>query len=441
MTITYQTIYAVPSVSSNGFTMTVQPLQEGVAFERNKPIQFEVVLTKDGLPCSEGELYAYFKWNSKNMVWHQFLELKNGRALIEFTCEQSGFGNLHVLYYRDDKEVFEQLRGIGISPELLRISYPCPKDFDEFWNSKKEKINKPFSVEYKVIDNKSHPHLHESTHKNLISQDLSLVDIQEVQVTCLEKGVSGILTRPKNRKLKSLPALLFLHGAGVSACNPSRFIEHAGRGLIVFDINAHGIPNDKPAEWYAELKDKGELFEYHTIGRKDRNEYYFLNMFLRVKRALDFLKSLPEWDGKTLITMGGSQGAAQAMAGAYLDPQVSAIVAQFPAYGDLTGFLCDRTVNFSDWLKMEPRGRVPKGILEVAPYFDTVNFMRNYHREAIFCFGLLDQGCLPTTNFLPVKVCPGNVTVILQPDVYHSVCREAENRCWELIDKHIAKKK
>lgn len=441
MTKIFQTIYAVPSVSSKGFTMTVQPLQEGVLFERNKPIQFEVVLTKDGLPCSDGELYAYFKWNSRQMIWRQDLKLNKGRALINFTCEQSGFGNLHVLYCRDEVEIFEQLRGIAISPELLKRSYPCPDDFDEFWQAKKASINRPFTVKYTKIDKTTHPHLHESTHKNLLTKDLSQVEILDVQVSCLEKGVSGILTRPKNPKPKSLAAILFLHGAGVSACDPSLFIEQASKGIMVYDINAHGIPNDQPKSWYDELKEKGALLDYQAIGRHDKNEFYYLNMYLRVKRALDFLMSLPEWDGKVLITMGGSQGSSQAMAGAYLEEKVSAIVGKIPAYGDLTGFLINRDVNFRDWLKMEPRGRVPKGVLNVAPYFDNVNFIRNYKRDAIYCFGLLDQGCLPTTNYVPISECPGDATVILQSDMYHSVCKEADEKCWEFVFQHIAKKK
>ena len=421
--------------------MTVQPLQEGVVFEKNKPIQFEVVLTKDGLPHSEGELYAFFKWNSKNMIWHQRLKLQNGKAQINFCCEQSGFGNLHVHYLVGDVEILEHLRGIAISPELLKRSYPCPIDFDEFWNSKKEFLKKPFEVQYEKIDKTSHPYLHDYSHKKLLDKNISAVDISYVQMNCLEKGVSGILTRPKIRMPKSLPAVLFLHGGGVHPCEPSHFIEQVEKGIMVFEINAHGIPNDKPLSFYSGLKDNGALVDYPYFGKESRHEWYYLNMYLRVKRSLDYLMTLEEWDGEILVTMGGSQGSAQAMAGAYLEEKVTAVIAQIPAYGDLTGFLCDRTVNFNVWLKMDPRGRIPKGILEVAPYFDNVNFLRNYKREAFFCFGLLDQGCLPTTNFVPVSECPADATVILQSDVYHSVCDEGQKLSWQFLFEHISQKK
>ena len=38
MSKTYQTIYATPSVSNQGFTLKVQPLQDGVIFEKDKPM-------------------------------------------------------------------------------------------------------------------------------------------------------------------------------------------------------------------------------------------------------------------------------------------------------------------------------------------------------------------------------------------------------------------
>lgn len=438
---TYRTIYAKPSVTGQGFEMTVQPLHEGVVFKKNEPIEFEINLTKDNKPFSAGEIIAYFKWNSKNMIWHQALKLEDGKARINFICEQSGFGNLHVLFYLDDKEIFEQLRGIAISPELIQRSYPRPDDFDSFWDTKKRSLAIPFDIKYTEINKNSHPHLHQSTHKNLLEKDISLVDIHDVQINCFEKGVSGILTRPKKRTPKSLPAILFLHGAGVKHCEPDRFVQEASKGLMVFDINAHGIPNDQQPEWYLELRDQGALLNYQSFGRHDKNEFYFLKMFLRVKRALDFLKSLPEWDQKVLITFGGSQGSAQACAGAYLDDDVTAVVGQIPAYGDLTGFLKDRTVNFNDWLKMGERGRVDKKILEVAPYFDVVNFLCKLKIEGLFCFGLLDQGCTPLTNYVPVKEFLGDATILFQSDCYHSVCPEAAVKSWEFIFEHIKSQK
>jgi cephalosporin-C deacetylase-like acetyl esterase len=438
----FVTVYTVPHVSNQGYTLTVQPCQEGVHFERNRPIRFQAILTRDGRPCSDGELYAYFKWNSEKVIWYGFLDLVDGKASLEFTCEQSGFGNLHVLYYRDGQEIVEQLRGIAISPDLLERSYPCPVDFDAFWTAKKKAIEAvPIEARYTPITRDSHPHLHSYSHKSLLEKDIAGVEICDVQVSCLPKGVSGILTMPKNSPQRSLPAVLVVHGHGVRPCDPGQHVEQAARGLMIYDMNAHGIPNDKPEAWYRDLAEHGELAHYDHQGRQSRETYYFLNMFLRVKRGLDFLMSRPEWDGQVLVTMGCSQGAAQAYAGAYLEDRVSAVVGYSPAYGDLTGFLRGRTVNWPEWLHMGPRGQVDKRILEVAPYFDGVNFLRRYDRDVCCALGLLDQGCLPTTNYGPISQCPASATVILQSDKYHQVSKQAEVLLWDFVSEHVSRSK
>ncbi|NMA46826.1 MAG: hypothetical protein GX945_09725, partial [Lentisphaerae bacterium] len=61
--------------------------------------------------------------------------------------------------------------------------------------------------------------------------------------------------------------------------------------------------------------------------------------YLRVMRSLDFVKTLPEWNGRDLIVVGSSQGGGQAIAAAGLDPQVTLCVAAVPALSDHAGTL------------------------------------------------------------------------------------------------------
>ena len=55
-------------------------------------------------------------------------------------------------------------------------------------------------------------------------------------------------------------------------------------------------------------------------------------MFVRLARALDFLTTRPEWDGKTLAVIGHSQGGCQALVAGGLDERVTFIGAS----GELT---------------------------------------------------------------------------------------------------------
>jgi cephalosporin-C deacetylase len=61
--------------------------------------------------------------------------------------------------------------------------------------------------------------------------------------------------------------------------------------------------------------------DYRTVGNNDREEWYFLNMYLRDSRALDYLLIRSDWDGKTIVVMGGSMGGQQSLVLAGLRPE------------------------------------------------------------------------------------------------------------------------
>ena len=105
-------------------------------------------------------------------------------------------------------------------------------------------------------------------------------------------------------------------------------------------------------------------------------------------RALDYVKSLPEWDGKTLIVHGGSQGALQALAAAALDRDVSFVVANAPAMCDQAGELAGR---MSPW----PHAISQAGMERVAPFFDGAAFARRITAPVRFTVGFSD-----TTRFV-----------------------------------------
>ena len=53
------------------------------------------------------------------------------------------------------------------------------------------------------------------------------------------------------------------------------------------------------------------------IGRI-KNRYYMRHVYQGLVRCIDFLTSLPEWDGKNVAVQGGSQGGALAIIAAGL---------------------------------------------------------------------------------------------------------------------------
>ena len=125
----------------------------------------------------------------------------------------------------------------------------------------------------------------------------------------------GYLAFPRGAKRGTLPAYVYLHGAGVYDSNMKRAIGEAKLGRIALDANANGVLNGQPPEYYKELA-QGKLQGYAIHGLPDLDNSYRRQMLQRLYRSLQFLKSRPEWDGKILIAAGGSQGGWLAVAAA-----------------------------------------------------------------------------------------------------------------------------
>ena len=76
--------------------------------------------------------------------------------------------------------------------------------------------------------------------------------------------------------------------------------------------------------------------------------FHFISRFLRqgpegmivgAVRAGDYIFSLPQFDKKTYVVRGGSQGGGLAIMTAALDPRVIALASDYPAMSDHFGYL------------------------------------------------------------------------------------------------------
>jgi len=57
----------------------------------------------------------------------------------------------------------------------------------------------------------------------------------------------------------------------------------------------------------------GVRSDYYTIGNTDRETSYFLIMYLRDSRAIDYIAGRPVSDGTTIVVMGTSMGGQQSL--------------------------------------------------------------------------------------------------------------------------------
>ena len=224
------------------------------------------------------------------------------------------------------------------------------------------------------------------------------VQVFDIKADNVGSQISGYFAKPVGAKPKSLPIIMTVHGAGVRSSSLGGAAGWAAKDFLAMDMNAHGIPNGKSDEFYKDLTDNA-LKDYRYVGRDSRETCYFLGMYLRLVRGIDFLTSQPEWDGKTVVVYGGSQGGAQAFASAGLDERVSFFCAAVPAMSDHTGMIVGR---IAGWPKLVPSvdGKPDAKVLEVSRYFDDVNMATRTHAKGAYVTtGFIDTTCPPSSVY------------------------------------------
>lgn len=296
-----------------------------------------------------------------------------------------------------DKEV-PVTAGIGamVAPLELKAAGNEPADFDAFWGKVRRELDAvPVRATLTPVE---------------LPATTAPLEAFDVKIDCIGgKPVSGYLIKLKNAPPRSLPALVSYHGAGVrSAYKP---VSIASLGYIALDVNAHGIENGQPAEFYAALNE-GELKNYRHAGKEDKETFYFRAMYARVMRALDYIKTLPEWDGQTLVVSGGSQGGAQAIVAAALDSQVTLCLAGVPALSEHAGVLAvpPRESGWPRLYAATADGQPDNpAVALTAAYFDNVHFARRIRCEAYLSTGFIDRTCPPTGVYAAFNAIPADV--------------------------------
>lgn len=341
---------------------------------------FTIEALQDGKPLADGKVVCVLSKDGVQSQPPQTLNVKDGKATLIGKLDEPGF-----LLLRATSDKASTMAAAGYDPLDLKPSMPVPEDFDAFWDAQKAALAQ---VPLK------------STLTPVTTGVPKGVAAFDVQIDCLGKPVTGYFGKPLQAKAKSLPAILHVHGAGVrsSTLGSVSWALNEG-GMLSMDINAHGLPNGKPKEFYEALA-AGELKGYWNANPQDREKIYFKGMFLRLIRAIDFLTAQPEWDGKTLIVYGASQGGFQAFAAAGLDARVSFICAGVPAGCDHTGSQANR---ISGWPKIVPNdaeGKPNAAALQASRYFDNVNFaIRAKCQGAAVTVGFIDTTCPPTSVY------------------------------------------
>ncbi len=414
-------LWAQQPADEQPFELLVVTDRSEALYSVNDPVNFIIKLSENGRPVPNGEI-DYILSNDGQELSRGKATVIEGQAIVTGTLPAPGFLRCQLSFeLAEDGEPITARAAAGFDPLEIKPSMPVPDDFDEFWDEQKRRLAAvPMNPVFTEV---------ESSNPGIAVYDL--------KIDCLEAmaPVSAYFAKPKGAKPKSHPAMLRVHGAGIYSSSKWEAIEGAKMGMLTLDLNAHGVANGKPREYYAELEST-LLKGYSGRGRENRESCYFLAMYLRMVRAMDFLAAQPEWDGKVLTVKGVSQGGAQAIAAAGLDSRVSIFGAGIPA-------LCNQPGPISGWpwLVARPNGMPDPGMLQTSRYFDPVNFATRTQAAAVLSVGFIDRVCPPSTVYMAYNNLRGEKQMVNRPLMNHASPQDIKDIFTGIFLEHVEQAK
>ena len=365
---------------ANGLTLAaeliVRPEPADGVLKIGQPIVWHVEW-KGAEPAHE--IRFTLKRGGRTEIDHGMLTLVDGRAELKASLDTPGALLAIFSATSADGEKLIARGGAIVSPEEIQPSAPRPADFDAFWDAKlKEMAAVPFNVHLEKAD---------SGREGVDYWKITLDGYRGTKIR-------GQLARPAESKLKpgeKLPALLIPQWAGVYPLEKPWVTDRAAEGWLVLNILAHDLPIGEPRKFY-ENQYAGPLKDYWAIGNDDRETSYFLRMYLSCYQAVEYLLSRPDWNGKTLVVTGTSQGGQQTLVTAAIHPRVTAALALVPAGCDMLGPKVGRAPGWPQWFD-RTQGKDEAMVREASRYYDVVNFAPRIKCPVLVGFGLVDEVC------------------------------------------------
>jgi cephalosporin-C deacetylase len=333
-------------------------------------------------PGPTAPTYVY-KWtlrrNNAVVLKEGTLDLSKGKTTIEVVGDQPAMIYLAVQAARDlspgappaggeaphfvggntGRNTGFYAAGAAVAPTKIGLSTPRPSDFDAFWEGK---LAAQAQVPLNAVLTPA-------------QSDVPGVELSMFELDALGSKTHGYVAKPATGG--KFPAVIQLQYAGVYALNAQAAARRAAEGWLMINVDSHDkLPSD-PSGTVPR--------DYRAVGNTDREKSYFLNMYLRDSRALDYLLTRPDWDGRTIVLTGGSMGGQQSLALAGLRPErISAVLVCVPAGADTNGDLHGRKAGYPNWPSDD------QDVMKTALYFDPVNFAARIKAPVMAGIGFID---------------------------------------------------
>lgn len=385
-------------IRGNDIVVRVTPDHKDWNYKLNETANFEVNVRKSGTLLDNVQI----DYEAGPVMYpdvKRSITLKDGTLHLKGTLNRQGFYRVKVVAHVNGKD-YEGLCTAGFAPEKIQPYAKCPDDFDDFWKKALEEARR----------NELNP-----TMKLLPDRCTKDDNVYEVSFVNNRPNsrIYGILSVPKAQG--HYPALLRVPGAGVRPY-PGDTYTASGK-CIVLEIGIHGIPVTLDQTVYDRLLD-GALNGYWDTNLEDPNKNYYKRVITGAVRSVDFIASLPEWDGKTLGVTGASQGGFLSIATAALDSRVTFFAAIHDAMCD---YEAETKGIAGGWPHYFYNQKADVKRIEGSRYYDGVNFAKRLRPSQVcwFSFGYNDEVVPPTSSYGLYNIVKAKKSLTVYPMTGH----------------------
>lgn len=397
-------------------------------YQTGENAKVEVSFCKYGIP-RDGELKYSIGNDMLQPDKHGSVKLKNGRAVINMgTKKTPGFRDMKLSVSLDGK-TYEHHIKVGFSVDKIKPYTQEPQDFRSFWQKNVEELKQvPLSYTKEL-------------YKDYCTDKIDCY-LVKLQIDNMGHSMYGFLFYPKNAQPGKHPVVLCPPGAGIKTIkDPMRNKYYAENGFVRFEVEIHGLDPRISSETFGEIN---RAFNdrnggYLANGLENKDIYYMKHVYVGLVRCIDFLTSLPEWDGKNVAVQGGSQGGALAIIAAGLDSRVTQCVANHPALSDMAGYAAKGGTGGYPHFCRQPQILSNKDCLNTLAYFDVVNFARYVKAPTYLTWGYNDVTCPPTTSYAVWNTLKCTKESLLTPINEHWTTTETNRGQMEWIKAHLLK--
>ena len=397
-------------------------------YQTGENAKVEVSFCKYGIP-RDGELRYSIGNDMLQPDKHGSVKLKNGRAVINMgTKKTPGFRDMKLSVSLDGK-TYEHHIKVGFSVDKIKPYTQEPQDFRSFWQKNVEELKQvPMSYTKEL-------------YKDYCTDKIDCY-LVKLQIDKMGHSMYGFLFYPKNAQPGKHPVVLCPPGAGIKTIkNPMRNKYYAENGFVRFEVEIHGLDPRISSETFGEIS---RAFNdrnggYLANGLENKDIYYMKHVYVGLVRCIDFLTSLPEWDGKNVAVQGGSQGGALAIIAAGLDSRVTQCVANHPALSDMAGYAAKGGTGGYPHFCRQPQILSNTDCLNTLAYFDVVNFARYVKAPTYLTWGYNDVTCPPTTSYAVWNTLKCTKESLLTPINEHWTTTETNRGQMEWIKAHLLK--